>query len=237
MTCFHPLKAWYSKDINPTGKRSLVFRPDEALDFHDELRVPCGRCIGCRLETSRQWAARIECEKSLYDQSIFLTLTYSPENLKSLSLIPEDLTKFMKRLRKYVKSKYDKEIRFFACGEYGSQLSRPHFHVIIFGWRPLFCKKYNYNLFTSSEIEKIWKYGFCPFGDVTFESAAYVARYVTKKINGDKADEHYNGRIPEFVRMSRRPGIASSWIIINLYIYIFIQALIILIIFIIEILT
>ena len=66
-------------------------------------------------------------------------------------------------------------------------------------------------LYRSKALEELWPYGISSVGELTFESAAYVARYVTKKITGDRSDEHYRGREPEFITMSRRPGIARGW--------------------------
>jgi len=130
MACYHPIQAWRSKKVNKeTGKRSIVFQRSEA--FVDmPVVVPCGQCIGCRLEKSRQWAIRCVHESKCHDDNIFVTLTYNNENLpKDGSLCLADLQKFMKRLRK----KYGAGIRYFACGEYGEKLKRPHYHVCIFG--------------------------------------------------------------------------------------------------------
>ena len=66
-------------------------------------------------------------------------------------------------------------------------------------------------LYTSAILNELWSFGFSTIGDVTFESAAYVARYVMKKITGDKAESHYQGRVPEYTTMSRRPGIGKPW--------------------------
>lgn len=150
---------------------------------------------------------------------MFLTLTYDEEHLKSDSLIPEDFTLFIKRLRRKINYHYgtDKQIRFFGCGEYGAEYQRPHFHIIIFDFWPddaqLFSQNFNGDrLFTSRFIESCWSNGFAPFGTVSFESCAYVARYVTKKITGPIAEYVYDGLQPEFVRMSRRPGIGAPWL-------------------------
>lgn len=228
MTCFKPIHAWYSPDIKTKdGKKKLVFSKDKK--FNNEISLPCGQCLGCRLEQSRQWATRISLENQMYDKSIFLTLTYDDKYIPYIvdtdtgemlqTLRPEHLSSFIKNLRRQVEYHYPDQdkIRFFGCGEYGTHTERPHYHVIIFGFEPIDKKSYRttFNgdkLFTSEFLEKIWKKGFCPFGNVTFESAAYVARYVTKKITGEMADDYYNGRCPEFVRMSRRPGIGKEWL-------------------------
>ena len=135
----------------------------------------------------------------------------------------------MKRLRKSLEPK---KIRFYMCGEYGTDqdptttrtIGRPHYHAIIFGHdfadKQVFADRQN-TVYTSQTLDKLWGKGFTTVGDCTFESAAYVARYIMKKINGDEADDHYQitdpvtGEItnlmPEFTQQSRRPGIAKEW--------------------------
>ena len=129
MPCFHPLEGYWSKDRNPSGKRSLTFNAREA--FTDKkIDVPCGRCVGCRLERSRQWAIRCVHEASLYDNNCFITLTYDSDHVPSDgSLRVEDFQNFMKRLRKSVAPR---RVRFFHCGEYGERGDRPHYHAILF---------------------------------------------------------------------------------------------------------
>jgi len=177
------------------------------------IEVPCGQCIGCRLERSRQWAIRCVHESSLYEANSFITLTYDDKNMPTnASLKKRDFQLFMKRLRKYYTPR---KIRFFHCGEYGDKLGRPHYHAIIFNLDfedKIPYKKQNENqLYVSPILEKIWGKGFCIIGDVTFESAAYVARYVVKKINGPRAETHYKNKAPEYTTMSRRPGIGKEW--------------------------
>lgn len=239
MPCYSPLSGFYSKVKNASGKRSVVFSRNEGLvDF--PLDVPCGRCIGCRLECSRQWAVRCVHEASLHAQNCFITLTFSDKFLDPKgSLVKSDFQSFMKRLRRYVApvvaascflgpkgrlrvERYSKPfgVRYFHCGEYGEQLGRPHHHACLFGFDfsdKVFWKMSGdgvSRLYRSAILESLWPFGFCTIGDVTFESAAYVARYVVKKLLGCGEDElksHYGNRIPEYVTMSRRPGIASGW--------------------------
>lgn len=222
MTCFKPIIAWYSKDLNHNGKRYLVFNRNNALDPRQSITVPCGQCIGCRLEKSRQWAIRCVCEQQMSDASCFITLTYDDDHLpQSCSLVPDDLQKFFKRLRRYLEYHNEISIRFFACGEYGEQFQRPHYHAIVFGWCPTDVKPVGFSAATTSGsngyyisecLTSLWSFGYHIVTGVSFESCAYVARYVTKKITGPEADDYYNGRVPEFVRMSRRPGIGNSWL-------------------------
>lgn len=246
MACYHPLKVWYSKDLNPSGKRSIAFTANKALDPSDPFHIPCGQCIGCRLERSRQWATRCLHESSLYEDNCFITLTFSPEQLKKRdnpdSLDVSEYQKFMKRLRKrfipknpynkktekelYIKHHEKYQIRFFHCGEYGEKYNRPHYHAILFNFdfpdKELWSIQNGYRLFRSKALEELWPYGFCSIGSVTFESAAYVARYIMKKATGDLAIEKYhtidektgeitNEIIPEYTTMSRRPGIGKKW--------------------------
>ncbi|WNK14885.1 MAG: replication initiator protein [Microvirus sp.] len=186
------------------------------------VTVPCGGCIGCRLEKARQWATRITHEAQLHSVTSFVTLTYDTEHLPpGGSLRPRDFVLFMKRLRKNLGSR----IRFFHCGEYGDDDGRPHYHAIFFGYMPgdleIWTQKKGHELFTSASLDKIWGHGQCFIGQVTHKSAAYVAKYTLKKITGDIADTHYR-RIdpetgetfqlhPEYATMSRRPGIGSDW--------------------------
>ena len=152
-------------------------------------------------------------EASLYDENSFLTLTYSDENIPSGgSLNVSDFQNFMKRLRKSV---YPKKVRFFQCGEYGDITKRPHHHCLLFNHgfhdKELWSKREGIRIFVSDELSRLWPHGFSTFGDVTFESASYVARYSLKKVTGKYAETHYGSRKPEFVTMSRRPGIAKAW--------------------------
>lgn len=175
--------------------------------------LPCGQCYACRIAKSREWAARCVMESKMHKENSFITLTYSDENLPpDKSLQKQDFTKFMKRLRKNSGEK----IRYYACGEYGSLYQRPHYHACLFGYRPkdlvIHSVRNGITLYRSPELEKAWQYrGFVTVGDVTYESAAYCARYVLKKITGVNAESYYNGRQPEYTVMSRRPGIAGEF--------------------------
>lgn len=229
MPCYHPLNAWRGNKLK-TGKRQIVFKATDAWTDHKacELKLPCGQCIGCRLERSRQWALRCLHESSFYDRNCFITLTYSPENLpRDGSLNISDFQLFMKRLRKFASKDSilggysSSKVRFFQCGEYGEKLGRPHHHAILFNFdfqdKQIWTLRNSTPVYRSTTLEKLWPLGLSEIGSVTFESAAYVARYIMKKVSGTDAVEHYvdynNGVIlkPEYITMSRRPGIATNW--------------------------
>lgn len=228
MACFKPLRAWRA----PEG---LVFQAESGLP---EIKVACGRCVGCRLERSRQWAIRMMQESRYHDKNSFITLTYDEDHVpRNGSLNPEHFKNFIKRLRKDIEPR---RISFFHCGEYGEDYSRPHYHAIIFGedFRDQFksisnSKKRRYqdflnvahtsrlseNVWSSDQLSRLWPFGFNYVGNLTFESAAYVARYVLKKVTGEKAESHYervdeHGEChqlkPEYCTMSRRPAIGKK---------------------------
>ena len=217
MTCYHPLLAYKSE-----GK--VVF--NKPFAFAKGFNLPCGQCIGCRLNYSRQWAIRIVHEAQMHEENCFITLTFDQANLETrsnpLSLDVTEYQRFMKRLRK----RYGKNIRFFHCGEYGDLNKRPHYHAVIFGMdfkdKKLWSNRDGNKLFTSEELQKLWPYGFSTIGDVTFQSAAYVARYIMKKHKGEGAEDHYTRWCPltgegtqvapEYCTMSRKPGIGATWL-------------------------
>lgn len=214
MPCYHPIPMWHSKNINKeTGKRPLTANYGDAWRplgrLPDTIYVPCGQCVGCRLEYSRQWAMRCVHEFETAGRvGSFITLTYNPDNLPPDGKVHKDhVQKFFKRLRK----KFGNGIRFFACGEYGHNFKRPHYHAIIFGLQftdlMIHTVKHGYQYYRSPTLERLWPYGFSLVGNVTFESAAYVARYVFKKQKGDDVDDS----LQPFVLMSRMPGLGHDW--------------------------
>ena len=221
MTCYHPIPCAKGVEV-ATGKIGVYFSPSppKGVRYIEGLTVPCGKCIGCRLDHSRQWATRCVHEAKMHKENAFLTLTYNEEHLPGTgTLVMRDMQLFWKRLRKEIAPI---KVRYFQCGEYGTLLNRPHYHAILFGYdfkdKYLFSTNHGHPIFRSPMLERLWSdkdgipIGYCSIGDVTFESCAYVARYCLKKIGGDKAAEHYHGRKPEFVVMSRRPGIGHDWL-------------------------
>lgn len=222
MPCYSPLKAYRSVEKHDaSGKPRLTFNSLKAINSALPLHLPCGQCIGCRLDRSEAWAVRCSHEAQMHQANAFITLTYDDAYLPhDYSVDKRVFQLFMKRLRKSLSGK----IRFFACGEYGSENLRPHYHALIFGYgfpdRQLFKRSPTGDLFTSEHLTQSWGYGHCTLGDVTYESAGYTAQYAMKKIGGDIATNHYTrihpkGHLvqvqPEFGLASRRPGIGSTW--------------------------
>jgi len=222
MPCYNPVPVWRSRQINPSGKRSLVFSENLGIDG-TRTDIPCGGCIGCRLDRAADWQARLIHESKMHELSCFLTCTYDDQHLpEDGSLNKKHFQDFLKRLRKYTNG----GIRFFACGEYGDTTRRPHYHALIFGYDFPDKRKYSKGakgdyLYTSEILQKLWTHGNCLIGSVSPDSCGYVARYIMKKVRGQLATEHYKtvntttGEIhqilPEYIHMSTRPAIGLTF--------------------------
>ncbi len=216
MACYSPIQGYRAPGGLIKFSRSGAFR-----DL--PITVSCGQCLGCRLERSRQWAVRSVHEASLHDRNCFLTLTYDEKNLPPNGSL--DIThwqKFAKKLRKQCGP-----FRFLHCGEYGEINDRPHYHASIFGLdffegRKLYKETPQGPLFNNPLLDQIWGKGYAVFSELTFSTAAYVARYIMKKVTGDDAEWHYQqldpitGETwmlkPEYCTMSRNPGLGAKWI-------------------------
>lgn len=169
------------------------------------MAYPCGKCMPCRFNRRREWTHRIMLESMAHTENCFLTLTYSDTFLTRLSdlqmtLVPDDLRLFMNLLRTRYWRDESKRLRFFGVGEYGDRSERPHYHVALFN----ICKPASY-------FEDIWGKGIAYVGTLELHSAQYIAGYVTKKLT-KKDDPRLMGRYPEFVRMSRDPGLGVPYI-------------------------
>jgi len=250
MACRRTLRGYYSRKTNPeTGKRPLVFNSRDG--FYDHTQdIGCGRCILCLVEKSRQWAVRCVHEASLYEKNCFLTLTFNQscqiatrsargryQKLKKSKLVDPTWSlhkfhfqDFMKRLRKHFYGNSKGSVRYLHCGEYGETFARPHHHACLFNFdfpdKKLWSVREGVSLYDSETLDRLWGHGNCKIGEVSFDSAAYIARYTVKKLKDLKGQELYSalcdrsknrkylpdGRLREYLRMSRRPGLGKGWI-------------------------
>lgn len=219
MSCYSPRSCW--ECLNPrtgeiffTMKTLSPYSKSKAIRL---LKVPCGQCSGCREGYSRSWALRCLHESYSHSENSFITLTVSEEKLQAVfpggSLQYDPFQKFIRAFRK----KLSQPIRFFMCGEYGEQLSRPHYHSVIFGWFPTKEDQTPYKqtssgvLYTSNLLSQLWPYGFHTVARFDMACALYVAGYAAKKINGRMKEKWYEGRQPEFAKMSLKPGIGEKF--------------------------
>lgn len=203
MSCSNPINAWYSNRVNKdTGKRSLVFHPSKA--FTDmPVTVPCGKCLGCRADQSLMWSIRAYHESLLHRQSCFVTLTYDEQHHRRADglVSKSELQRWLKRLRKKLSPL---KLRYIACGEYGEQSRRAHYHAILFGvdFRDARSVPITDTLYTHPVLSETWPFGLVSIAPVSFASICYVCGYVLKKMADDDT----------FTLMSRRPGIGKEWL-------------------------
>lgn len=233
MSCFDPRLIRCS--VSPTGE--LVYRMSGKANFSDPhdfgsisdlsgegssymFAVPCGKCVGCQIDYSHEWADRMCVELQDNPSAVFLTLTYNNLHLPLSdhgypTLSKDDLQLFWKRLRKAFP---ERRIRYFVAGEYGPKTYRPHYHAIVYGlglsdFHDLLQHGYNelrQPYFTSAKLESLWGNGFILFSDVNYKTCAYVARYVMKKHSKSSDFIKSRGILPEFNLSSRRPGIGLA---------------------------
>lgn len=223
--CTSPLDGWRSRQRNTSGKRSIVFKSTDG--YHDQpVTIPCGRCMECRLRRKRAWALRCHHEASLHLENEWLTLTYDDQHLPpNGSLRKADLSAFLKRLRAHesytarTKNTPPRRFKYFACGEYGGRLNRPHYHALLFGFSFLDkrkeAKRGPFQTFSSQLLDSKWENGFTEIGEVTFDGMAYLAKYICKRHQDEEKALTDAGLETEFIAMSRGGrtgrGIAYNW--------------------------
>lgn len=235
MACFHPLKAFWRS----ASRDAITFDVNKSAT-KISFQLPCGRCIGCRMEKARQWGLRCMNEAKCWPSNYYVTMTYNAEYMPPGGTVClRDVQLFMKRLRKHCNSSKDNPVRFFLGAEYGDDNRRPHYHALLFNVRFDDLRLHGYNgrgepLYISATMSRLWgddkgTFGFCTLGAVTFESAVYCAKYALKQV---KLSEHstpaareewerryvvYDAdgivyeRDREFAVMSRRPGIGAPY--------------------------
>ncbi len=224
--CFTPLRVKITGINKITGKKVIKFLSQTSTDLSTDL-IPCGKCPGCKLDKANEWANRIVMESKSWENNYWFTLTYNDKNIQRNekgipTLNKKHIQKFMKDLRKYMKQHYNQDgIRFLVSGEYGTKLKRPHYHIVLFNLNlpeediyqsKITEEKMDY--FRSKIIEKKWKKGFSLGSKLTWENAAYTARYTLKKATQSIEQEQifkWKKINPEFINMSRNPGIARFY--------------------------
>ncbi len=224
MPCYSPLKGYYKLE---NGQSVFTLISKEASFDAQLAEISCNQCIGCKIQRSKDWGLRCAHEITLHEQNSYITLTYAPEHLpENGHLKMTDLQNFWKKYRKHLQRKNLPKLRYYACGEYGDEYERPHYHAIIFGHEfedreHKFTFKGN-PAYTSKTLDKLWGKGQCIIMAANISTATYVAKYITKKQTGEKAREHYTHvdtstgeltvRPSEFTAMSLKPGIGGKWL-------------------------
>lgn len=207
--------------------------PDGVITTY--IDIPCRSCLECYNQMRKEWISRAVAESQCHDSMIFLTLTYSDDKLPISEMIDEDTGEifkhstlryidfqlFMKSLRKDLKKRLNKTIRFMVCGEYGTHTYRPHYHAIIYG-----CSLDDFNgldiysrnshgdiLYTCEDLERIWGNGYVVCSGANTNTIAYVAGYVAKKSDSIAGRQFYKNAniVPPFIRASNRPGLGYEW--------------------------
>lgn len=184
----------------------------------------CGQCIPCRINRRNKWSSRLQFEALSHGVVSFLTLTYAEEHLPDgASLNYRHKTLFLKRLRKAIAPTV---LRYYGAGEYGDKRSRPHFHILLYGYPHCSygLSRYRYDgkvrtccppcdLIRNTWTDpKTW----APYGKIQLEAIRekgvfnYVCGYITKKL--DKNNPLLMNRTPEKSFMSRRPGIGFDYV-------------------------
>lgn len=232
MRCTSPRTVGFQSD----GK-TICWSPKKYSKEFASFQMPCGKCTSCRLISAQQTAIRCVHESQQHQQSCFITLTYSDENLKSAKLQYRDFQLFIKRLRSKIyhdtikdipgeiTTEVKKEIRektaisVFVTGEYGDRNQRPHWHALIFGWHPKDAKYHRSTdrgdrIYTSKQLDDLWGHNDSiqrpnEIGEITIESASYCARYATKKLYSSKTT---GDDLKPLSRRSAKHAIGKKWI-------------------------
>lgn len=208
MPCFRPITCWSPPDGGPV-------QFSEKRD-HREIEIPCGQCIGCRINRQQMWAFRCLAEASLHRHNWFATLTYAPEHLPpNGELDHRHWQLFAKRARKRLGP-----FRYLMCGEYGEQTLRPHYHALLFGLdvpdAVRIGMRRNHPIFRSATLSDLWGLGLCELGTVTPQSARYCAGYVLKDSRAPELVNEYTGELmplkAPYGRMSLKPGLGDAWV-------------------------
>lgn len=245
MACCHPMKRFLTGGLTENGKPDGVIMtgtsgnllaveyaerrgktvypsaPLVRINGHtyikDPMAIPCGHCVGCRMDRAKQWKVRVCHEMELYPKEFvhFVTLTYRDGCVPSTfdgkpCLRKEDLQGFLNRLRNPTIGVH-RFFRYFACGEYGTAENgshRPHYHLILFGELPDLVP-YQFKHYHSKTVEAAWPFGIHDIEPVYSDSVAYVAGYVEKKQSDPNFDSY---PVKPFLMMSTKPALGSHYV-------------------------
>lgn len=167
-------------------KKKFAFSPIKVRLWNDQpvladpIPIPCGTCASCRMSFAAELSTRAVLEAQYWHDSYFVTLTYSNRCLPiskftgEAVLIRDELTRFIKRVRRRICCQV------LACGEYGDDTGRPHFHLIIFTNDDLKLHQEAINVYHSKVIEECWKFGMSEVSNADAGCMSYVAGYVLK---------------------------------------------------------
>ncbi|AYQ58211.1 putative VP4 [Microviridae sp.] len=181
---------------------SFYFRSaKECYLVHEAQRfVPCGKCSECLNQRSKMYALRCLMEAREHEEVCSLILTYDKQHLGDGRLHYDHVRAFFKRLRRYVEYRYGKTgLKFFVCGEYGDKKKRPHWHMMVFGFRPHKERERIVGYpggtnntevrYKSLKLQELWEQGYVDVTDFDDTHAFYIARYVQKKfVKGSDLD-------------------------------------------------
>lgn len=202
MSCLTPLKQYHRDDGSYTFNPTYGYNP---------FSIPCGQCLGCRIDHSRDWALRCMHHAKLYEKNCFITLTFDEQHLQNRkSVNVEDFQLFMKRFRRYLYRKNRNNLQYFHSMEYGEKKSRPHHHAVLFNYFPPDAQVYKNvggNIYyKSEELTKLWNnQGFIVIGELTYTTAAYTASYTFKK---QKSKTYAPDVSPEKMTCSQSIGVS-----------------------------
>lgn len=239
-TCEKPTTMFaLTGQTTPSGKQLIVSARPAPHVKHTTLLRQCDQCVGCRVRRRMELALRLEHESQFHDHAWFVTLTYNDEHLpENGSVDIKAIPVFIRALRQKMRPQ---KIRYFAVSEYGGQLGRAHYHLILFGpdfpdkkisyvkpsyahYSDAFVKMFGIGgakYWTSELIESTWGKGFTQITSVSQATMQYVSKFHVEKVTGEKAADHYtvideHGEIhpiePERSLMSTNPGLGRKWI-------------------------
>lgn len=220
MACYHPVPARQEGD----GQQVRIRPPIGDAN----LQLPCGQCLGCRTDRASLWAWRAVHEARYHEHNRFITLTYSDDHLpRDGALQPRDLWKLLKDLRNDLAANVRRvakgrpgrapdllgqRLRYLACGEYGENFGRPHYHALLFGVGFGDEEVAAKDLYASAYLTKRWGKGEVRIGQLTAASAAYTAQYTMKSMGRTYCDADGVVKQGPFLRVSSRPGIGAIWV-------------------------